>query len=71
MYRRVKKGGNQRLTEIKKVTGNVILLRDELQRELGLEKNDIVLNWLTKHIIVKVGPFESKRDFTTDVPCQG
>ena len=43
-----------KLTKVRRIEGDVAALRAELQEALGLEQKEVVINQLTKHIIVKV-----------------
>ncbi len=49
-----KRGGNMKLTRVKRIEGNVAALRNDLREALGLEEKDVTINQLTRHIIVKV-----------------
>ncbi|KZF21880.1 hypothetical protein L228DRAFT_269329 [Xylona heveae TC161] len=53
IYTLAKRGGNLHQTKIRKVEGDVKVLRDQLQQALQLDSKDITINSLTKHIIVK------------------
>jgi large subunit ribosomal protein L49 len=54
IYTLSKRGGNKKLTRIRRIEGDVTALRSELQEALGLEAKEVVINQLTGHIIVKV-----------------
>lgn len=54
IYLLAKRGGNLKQTRIRKIEGNVQILKKQLQEELGLDEKDVVINSLTKHIIIKV-----------------
>lgn len=54
VYTLSKRGGNMKLTKIRRIEGDVAALRTELQEALGLPQKEVVINQLTKHIIVKV-----------------
>lgn len=54
VYHLAKRGGNLRQTRIRKIEGDVELLRDEIRNELGLKEHLVVINRLTGHIIIKV-----------------
>ena len=43
-----------KLTKVRRIEGDVNALRTELQEALGLEQKEVVINQLTKYIIVKV-----------------
>jgi large subunit ribosomal protein L49 len=54
VYTLKKRGGNMKLTKLRRIEGDVNALRTELQEALGLEQKEVVINQLTRHIIVKV-----------------
>lgn len=51
-----KRGGNMHQTKVRKITGDVLRLRQDLQDFLGADKTEVVVNSLTRQIIVKVSP---------------
>ncbi|KAL3426248.1 mitochondrial large ribosomal subunit l49 [Phlyctema vagabunda] len=53
IYLLEKRGGNMKLTKVRKIEGDVSVLRAELQEALGLGEKEVVINQLTKQIIVK------------------
>ncbi|KAL2356098.1 mitochondrial large subunit ribosomal protein-domain-containing protein [Cryomyces antarcticus] len=53
IYHTAKRGGNLHETRIRKISGSVQALRDDLQKELGVQNKDCTINTLTGHIIVK------------------
>ena len=53
VYTLRKRGGDLKLTRIKKIDGDPEVLRDELRQALGLEGKDCVVNNLTRHVVVK------------------
>lgn len=53
IYTLRKRGGNMLLTRVKKVDGSVEALRDELRTVLGLEEKQVVINPLTRHVMLK------------------
>lgn len=55
VYLLSKRGGNLKQTKVRRIEGNINVLRTELQEALGLEKEDVVINQLTQQIIIKVG----------------
>lgn len=55
VYLLKKRGGNLKQTKIRKIEGDVAALRSELKSALELVDEQIVINQLTKHIIIKVG----------------
>lgn len=56
VYLTAKRGGNLRQTKVRKIEGDVHALREDLRSAMGLQEQHIVINHLTKHIIIKV-PF--------------
>jgi len=63
VYLTAKRGGNLQQTKIRKIEGDIIALREDLRSAMGLQEQHIVINHLTKHIIIKV-PFTAlKRMF--------
>lgn len=53
IYTLKKRGGNLKLTKVRKVDGRKEILRDELRVALGLAENEAVINQLTGHIVLK------------------
>ncbi|KAG9657395.1 hypothetical protein KCU95_g15820, partial [Aureobasidium melanogenum] len=53
IYTLRKRGGNMRLTRVKKIDGNIDALRDALQVELGVPEAECVINRLTNHVMIK------------------
>lgn len=41
------------LTRVKKIDGSVEALRDELKTALGLDAKEVVVNGLTRHVMLK------------------
>jgi len=54
IYTLAKRGGNLKQTKVRKIEGDIEVLRTQLQEALGLEHNEVVINQLTKQIIIKV-----------------
>lgn len=54
IYHLSKAGGNQKLTRLKGIEGDLTVLRDELRESLGLEDKEVTINQLTRQIMVKV-----------------
>ena len=54
VYHLEKRGGNMKLTKLRKIEGDVNVLRSDLQKALGLTEQQVVINQLTRQIIVKV-----------------
>lgn len=46
-----------KLTKVRKIEGDIDVLRNDLQVALGVEDKEVVINRLTGHIIVKVRLF--------------
>ncbi|CAD0082272.1 unnamed protein product [Aureobasidium vineae] len=53
IYTLRKRGGNMKLTRVKKIDGNIDVLRDALQIELGVPDAECVINRLTNHVMIK------------------
>ncbi|CAP61881.1 uncharacterized protein PODANS_5_2180 [Podospora anserina S mat+] len=53
VYQDAKRGGNFKLTIIKKIEGNRIAFKQELAKALNLSPNDIKVNSLTGHVEVR------------------
>ncbi|KAH7369771.1 mitochondrial large subunit ribosomal protein-domain-containing protein, partial [Rhexocercosporidium sp. MPI-PUGE-AT-0058] len=53
IYHLSKRGGNKKLTRVRKIEGDVNMLRMDLQKELGVGEKDVVVNQLTRQVIVK------------------
>jgi large subunit ribosomal protein L49 len=53
VYLLAKRGGNLKQTRLRKIEGNINVLRTELQEALGLEEKEVVINQLTRQIIIK------------------
>ncbi|KAI4165069.1 MAG: hypothetical protein LQ342_001346 [Letrouitia transgressa] len=54
VYHLSKRAGSLLQTRIRKIEGDIALLKAELQLALGLKQENIAINQLTKHIIIKV-----------------
>ena len=68
IYHLAKRGGNLRQTRIRKIDGNLMELKKDLRHALGLKEEQIAINSLTKHIIIKVrfGPVYHLPEAVTD-----
>ncbi|KAF2444333.1 hypothetical protein P171DRAFT_521681 [Karstenula rhodostoma CBS 690.94] len=53
IYSDYKRGGNLHLTTVRKITGDLSALRDELRVFLNKKNEDVKINSLTQHVIVK------------------
>ncbi|KAL1602838.1 54S ribosomal protein img2, mitochondrial [Paraconiothyrium brasiliense] len=53
IYTDYKRGGNLHLTTVRKITGDLSALRDELRVFLNKKNEDVKINSLTQHVIVK------------------
>ncbi|KAI1080915.1 mitochondrial large subunit ribosomal protein-domain-containing protein [Whalleya microplaca] len=58
VYLKKKRGGNLKLTVLKKGEGNLLALKHDIRDALQLTDNDISLNSVTGHIVIR----GSKRD---------
>ncbi|KAB5536328.1 mitochondrial large subunit ribosomal protein-domain-containing protein [Coniochaeta sp. 2T2.1] len=50
VYQDTKRGGNKKLTILKKIQGDARVLKEDLRTELGLEEGQIRINHVTGHI---------------------
>merc|ERR1711977_748600 len=48
-----KRGGNKKLTRVRKIEGDVNLLKSDLQAALGVKEGDVTVNQLARQVIVK------------------
>ncbi|KAF2685564.1 hypothetical protein K458DRAFT_299527, partial [Lentithecium fluviatile CBS 122367] len=53
IYTDYKRGGNLHLTTIRKITGDLTALRDELRVFLNKKNEDVKINSLTQHVVIK------------------
>lgn len=63
VYTDYKRGGNLHLTTVRKVTGDLQALRDELRTWLSKKDEDVKINPLTQHVVVKGHHKEKIADF--------
>lgn len=69
IYTDFKRGGNLHLTTVRKITGDLQALRDELRAWLSKKDEDVKINTLTQQVIVKghhkekIGEFLKARGF--------
>ena len=54
VYQDTKRGGNKKLTVLKKIQGDARVLKEDLRMELGLEEGQIRINHVTGHIEIVV-----------------
>jgi hypothetical protein len=54
VYRDIKRGGTLELTVIRKISGDLNALRDDVQNLLRLPDHKVILNTLTKQVKIKV-----------------
>ncbi len=54
MYQDTKRGGNKKLTVLKKIEGDARRLKEDLRAELRLEDGQIKINHVTRHIEIAV-----------------
>lgn len=54
MYQQAKRGGNLHQTKIQKIEGDVEKLKDEIVKGLGIKEELVLINRLTRHIVIKV-----------------
>jgi len=53
VYTDFKRGGNLHLTAVRKITGDLAALRDELRDLLGKKDEDVTINPLTRQVLIK------------------
>lgn len=53
IYHETKLQGPKLTTRIRKLEGNLAILKEELEKALSLEAKDVEINHLTRHIIIK------------------
>ncbi|KAF2707344.1 hypothetical protein K504DRAFT_384402 [Pleomassaria siparia CBS 279.74] len=53
IYTDFKRGGNLHLTTIRKITGDLAALRDELRLFLNKKDDEVKINQLTAHVVIK------------------
>jgi hypothetical protein len=71
VYQLAKRGGNKKLTLIKKVEGDRTRFQSALAQELGVEEKAVVVNNLTGHVIVKVSRLLHACGLYHDVGVEG
>lgn len=54
VYKETKRGGNLRLTKVRKISGDVKRLHNDLKAYLDLSEAEITINSVTQNIIAKV-----------------
>jgi len=54
VYLLSKRGGNLKQTKLRRIEGDINVLRSDLQQALGVDEKDVVINQLTKQIIIRV-----------------
>jgi large subunit ribosomal protein L49 len=54
VYTLAKRGGNMKLTKVRRIEGDVTALRNDLRAALELDEKEVTINQLTRQIIVKV-----------------
>jgi large subunit ribosomal protein L49 len=54
IYTLSKRGGNMKLTRIRRIEGDLTALKKDLQAALNVAEKEVTINQLTRHIIVKV-----------------
>jgi large subunit ribosomal protein L49 len=58
VYQLAKSGGNLKLTKVRKLSGDIEILRKELEETLTPKPQYVQINPLTNHIMIKVGHSE-------------
>lgn len=54
VYHRRKRGGNMKLTEVKKIQGDAVTLSQHLSAALELPQAEVTVNSRTNHVVIKV-----------------
>lgn len=65
VYTDYKRGGNLHLTTVRKITGDLHALRDELRTWLGKKEEHVKINPLTQHVVVKGHHKDKVAEFLT------
>lgn len=63
IYTDYKRGGNLHQTTVRKITGDLSQLRDELRVWLNKKNEDVKINSLTQHVVVKGHCKEEVQEF--------
>ncbi|KAI9659244.1 MAG: hypothetical protein M1829_006584 [Trizodia sp. TS-e1964] len=66
IYLDYKRGGNRLETRLRKLEGNLGVLREQLIKSLKLPPEDVAINQLTKHIIIKGHKKDQLKKFLID-----
>ncbi|KEZ38902.1 hypothetical protein SAPIO_CDS10221 [Scedosporium apiospermum] len=53
VYLRIQAGGSKRTTLIRRIDGDALALKADVQEALGVDKADVSLNPVTGHVVVK------------------
>ncbi|KAK0113778.1 hypothetical protein ONS95_014027 [Cadophora gregata] len=62
-----KAGGNKKLTRVRKIEGDVNMLKTDLQVALGMKEGDVTVNQLARQVIVKGHMKPQIEKFFTDL----
>ncbi|KAI1394607.1 hypothetical protein F4819DRAFT_481045, partial [Hypoxylon fuscum] len=54
VYQRKKRGGNLKLTLVKRGEGDLMALKQDIREALQLDQNDVSINNVNKHIVIRV-----------------
>jgi large subunit ribosomal protein L49 len=68
VYLLSKRGGNLKQTKLRRIEGDINVLRTDLQIALGVEEKEVTINQLTKHIIIKVFTVSGRCSMTLTHP---
>ncbi|KAH9905941.1 mitochondrial large subunit ribosomal protein-domain-containing protein [Xylariomycetidae sp. FL2044] len=63
IYHKSKRGGNLKLTVLKRGEGNLQVLKQDLKSALQLREGDISVNSVTKHLVIKGHKSEQVANF--------
>jgi len=61
VYQDLKNGGNRRLTLVRKISGDSAALMRDLQQGLGLPRDKIKVNPVTRHVVLTVSSQRAKK----------
>ncbi|KAL2106881.1 hypothetical protein VUR80DRAFT_6077 [Thermomyces stellatus] len=63
VYKRIRAGGSHRSTQVRRVEGDPIRLRDDLRATLDVDADDVIVNPRTRHVIVKGDHMSQIKEF--------
>ncbi|KAI1126990.1 mitochondrial large subunit ribosomal protein-domain-containing protein [Nemania abortiva] len=63
IYQKSKRGGNYKLTVLKKGEGDLVALKQDIKEALQLPDSEISINSVTKHIMIKGHKYREVKNF--------